>query len=35
MTKAMSKVAKIMADPFALGGAVGDGKRLPRTRTSA
>jgi hypothetical protein len=27
MTKAMSKVAKIMADPFALGGAVGDGKR--------
>ena len=28
MTKAMSKVAKIMADPFALGGAVGDGKRL-------
>ena len=28
MTKAMSKVAKIMGDPFALGGAVGDGKRL-------
>jgi short subunit dehydrogenase-like uncharacterized protein len=27
MTKAMSKVAKIMADPFALGGVIGDGKR--------
>ncbi len=28
MTKAMSKVAKIMGDPFALGGVVGDGKRV-------
>ena len=28
MTAAMGKVAKIMGDPFALGGVVGDGKRF-------